>query len=431
MGARRRSRAALLALLPLTAVAPLMIVGCDWRDFDTIQARTPVLAVGAPSQFGAQDFGRTLLPISTLPTGATGGRFVVSAAGSGALAIVDVDAKGQPSGQNVALPASALEQPLTTLAEAPGTGQVLLGAPGAANVYLMTMAATPEVTLFDSQPLSDRFGLGVAAGGLAGAAAPDLVVASGSDLRVYVDGAAGTPIMATASPDCPMMMSTMLLPRDQLRRAVLVAPLTGGASAQIVVGTPTVGDQGAVSVFDVDPTSGLATCAFAYRNADARFGQALAIGDFNADGKPDLLVGSPPLHAFWIAGPLTAASPVLPVTLTPGSSAELGATVAALNIDGLPGDEALVGDSEATVGGDLLAGEVQVVTGAALDTELPVLRRHAPAANDVFGIALGALPFCTSGCGAATANTQTLLLAGSASHALTFFLLAPGDPRTP
>jgi hypothetical protein len=429
MGTRHRPRAALLAL---TALAPLIVLGggCDWRDFDTIQAHTPVLAVGAPSQFGAQDFGRTLLPISALPTGATGGRFVVSAAGAGALAIIDVDAKGQSSGQNVALPASALEQPLTALAEVPGTGQVLLGAPGAANVYLMTMAATPEVTLFDSQPLSDRFGLGVAAGALAGAAAPDLVVASGSDLRVYVDGAAGMPITATASPDCPMTMSPMLLPRDQLRRAVLVAPLTGGAGAQIVVGTPTVGDEGAVSVFDVDPTSGLATCAFAYRNVDARFGQALAIGDFNADGKPDLLVGSPPLHAFWIAGPLTAASPVLPLTLAPGAI-DLGATVAALDVDGEPGDEAFVGDPEATVGGDLLAGEVRVVSGAALDTERPVLRRYAPAASDVFGIALGALPFCTSGCGTSTADTQTLLLAGSGSRALTFFLLAPGDPRTP
>ncbi len=80
----------------------------------------------------------------------------------------------------------------------------------------------------------------------------------------------------------------------------------------------------------------------------------------------------------------------------------------------------------------MLAGEVRIVSGKLLDKELPVLRRRDPGANDVFGIDVSALPFCTSGCGTPTAVTKRLVVVGSATHALIDFLLAGGgvDPRT-
>jgi hypothetical protein len=418
----------------VSVVVALAAAGCDWRDFDAIQKRTPVLAVGAPSHFGTDDFGRTLLPLSSLPAGATGSRFVVSAAGTDALAVVDVDSKGQVGSQNVTSTSFVMNEPITSLAEVAGTNQVLLGAPGGAagSVYVLKMGATLDVALLDAPTGVDRFGLGVGAGKLAGGDAPDFVVASGADLTVYLDGDAKMAVpAATPGADCPMLVPTTLPPRDRLRRAVLVAPLMGGAGAQIVVGTPTVNDRGTVAVFTVDATTGVATCAFAYHNADPRFGHALATGDFDADGTPDLLVGSPPSHAFWIRGPLTAASPVLPVALAPGAG-ELGSAVAAADVDGKAGDEALVGNPDATVGDAMLAGEVRVVSGALLDKELPVLRRHDPGADDVFGIDVRALRFCTSGCGTPAATTKSVVVVGSATHALIDFLLAGGgvDPRT-
>jgi hypothetical protein len=424
------------ALLLALASAGLALSGCDWRDFDSIQSRTPVLAVGAPSHFASEDFGRTLVPIAKLPAGASGARFVVSAAQQAAVAIVDLDAKGQPKGQNVDSPTFDIGEPLSALAEVPGTGQVLLGAQGMTTggqgtVYLMTLGTTPEVTLFDAQPNEDRFGLGVAAGALAGGAAPDFVILSSDSLWVYLDGDVTMRVpSAPLGADCPIAFSAGFSPRDRLRRAVLVAPVTGDpTSQQIVVGSPQMDGQGAVSVFTV-AADGTATCAFTYRGPDARFGHALATGDFDGDGALDLLVGSPPQHAFWIRGPLTPTSAILPVTLSAGSS-ELGATVAAVNVDGKPGDEALVGNPDATVGGGTLAGEVHVVTGAALDNELHVVRRLQPSANDALGIQLAALPFCHSGCGTAAAAVQNIALMGSNTRAFTYYDLGLGaaDPR--
>jgi hypothetical protein len=423
-----------LALFALAGLAPA--AGCDWRDFDNLQSHTPVLAVGSAAPLGNNDFGRTILPLSKRAAGAAGARFIVSATDGPALAFIDLDGGGHATGATFTSPTFDPLDPLTALAEVPGTNQVVLGAPSGATgtVYLLTLGAQPDVALFDAQPLVDRFGLGVAAGQLAAGTAPEIVVASGDSLTVYLDGDARMAVPAATPPaDCPLTMSSGLTPRDRLRRAVLVAPLMGNPDVrQIVIGTPTINDQGAVSVFTVDATSGVASCAFTYRNNDARFGHALAVGDFDGDHVPDLLIGSPPGHAFWIQGPLSSTSPVLPVALASGS-AELGSAVAAVDLDDHPGDEALVGDPDANVGNAMLAGDVQVATGPTLSAKLPTVHRQSPSGSDAFGIDVDALPFCKTGCGTPSPVVQNIALVGSASHAFTFFTLGSGgtDPRKP
>jgi hypothetical protein len=190
--------------------------------------------------------------------------------------------------------------------------------------------------------------------------------------------------------------------------------------------------MGAVSVFTVDATTGVASCAFTFRSPTPRFGQSLATADFNHDGALDVLVGAPPAGAFWIPGPLSATSPVLPVALgTATPSGELGFAVAAVNVDGQPGDEALVSDLDATVGSTTLAGEVRVAGGPMLDVKMPPLQRVTPGTNDAFGADVRGLPFCTSGCGTGAAVTKTVPLVGATKQTYALFKTSAtdADPR--
>ncbi|HVZ71185.1 MAG TPA: FG-GAP repeat protein [Polyangia bacterium] len=426
-------------------VVSLAGTGCDWRDFDHLKSETPVLAVGGPSGIAAKDdFGRHLLALSGPAAGETGGRFVVATATDAELAVMSVDAHGNVKGQGFSSPlfgTAAPTLPITSMAEVPGAEKILLGAPEAntvGSVYVLTMGATLSVSLLDSPATQERFGLGVAAGALAGDTPPDYVVLSGGQLSVYIDG---DPTKAVIAPDppatCPLELSTGILGNDRANRAVLVAPLAapvaGAGTQQIVVGTPSDTDQGAVSVFGVDPTTGVATCLFTYRHTEPRFGHALAIGDFDHDGVSDLLVGAPPSAAYWIRGPLAADSPIAPAALgaVPAGTQELGFSVAALDLDGDLHDEALVADPSAVLAGNALAGDVRVATGTGLAMTGTTLERAAPAASDAFGAAVAALPFCTGSCDTATPQTTHLPLIGAAKQTYLFFKSTPMgvDPR--
>jgi hypothetical protein len=416
--------------------------GCDWRAFDALQNQTPVLAIDAPSGFpSSNDFASVLVPVAPPADGSSAAWFLTSATEMTGLALVKLDAAGGASA--LALTGPALDDlggnPVTAMAEIPGTGTArtaLLGAPtftSLLTVDLVTQTVSqfiPASTLTANDPL---LGVGVAAGNLTGTAAPDLVVASSSLVHVFVDGS--TTDIAPGAGDlanCPIALSSQLSNHDHANRALVVGNLLASGPA-IAIGTPGAGAPGSVSLFIA--TTSAVSCAgvlTAPAATDNGFGQTLAIGDFDGDGLADLLVGAPPTRVYLYKGPVApGAAPTATITAPLGSAA-FGSALAAGNVDGVLGDEALIGDPGATLDGQTGAGNVTVYTGprlAMMPNPTPVLSDHNASAGEAYGSAVGALPFCASAPCVAPGPPR-LPVVGAPAKAFVYFTLDPTDPRT-
>jgi len=462
------ARASRRVAIPI-AIALVALTGCDWRDFDALAGRAPVVIVGAPPGYPAsQDFGQVMIPVLPPTDGSAAGRAVVSAQGQPALAIVSYDAQGNAAATNVggALIDNLLGIPVWAMAEVKGKRQALLGAPAGSSGTISLLDLDPPyagaILLAVNEP---QFGAGVAAGALGGGAADDLVALSSTTLHVFVDGATTAASAyytdtGTAT-QCPILLSDALPTRHRLNRAVRIANVQSGASNQIIVGTPSPLVGGAVSIFNVDTTARLATCALTLTapGGEQRFGEAVAVGDFDGDNVPDLLVGAPPSHAYYFRGPVGTATPT--ETITSATGIAFGAAIAAVHVAGEKGDRAYIADPDATVGGQTTAGNVSVYIGFSASATPPpkmvmptpavsTLSDRSPSGSEAFGSTVAALPFCTTktlpldggvdagpvdagprpdGGATAACTTVAVPLVGSATSVFAYFTLGSFDPR--
>ena len=427
------------------AVAALAVAlsgaGCDWRDFDTLQSQTPVTKVGAPSGFAStSDFASLLLPVAPPADGSFAAWFLTSATETLGVALVQVGANGGQAVQNLqsaTLDNLGSNNPLTALAEVPGTGTAFLGAPSAAPAPSLVEInlATQEVTPFLVSALTGselQLGAGVAAGNVAGTSAPDLAAISTSTLHVFIDGSPAqdlspSPADVTA---CPIVLGNVPSSERATRAMVMGALLASGPG--VAIGVPGAAAPGSVVFYSVSAAA--VTCAgilSAPSVADSGFGAALAVGDFDGDGLPDLLVGAPPNAVYLYKGPLTLPAVPTATALKPDNTyVEFGSSVAALNVDGVKGDEALIGDPGAIINGTSGAGNVTVYTGATLvrSPTAPVLTDHDASTGEGYGSAVAGLPFCAAAPCTAATLTQ-LPLVGAPGAAFTYYTLGPVDPR--
>jgi hypothetical protein len=461
-----------LGAVAAVAAAALSGAGCDWRQFDALQNQAPVVSVSAPTGFPAsQDFGQVLRAVAPPSDGSVAARALVSSEGQTGVAVISFDAHGSAVAQTLGGAAFDDLQGVAVwaIAEVKGARKALLGAPSASRGSALLVDLDPPyasaLLLASSEP---QFGAGVAAGALGGGPADELVVMSASTLHVFVDGGTGA-TNATYSDtggaaSCPIFLSDALPVRFRVDRPVLIANVLGGAANQLVVGTPSPSGAGAVAIFNVDTTGGAASCALtlAAPGGEKQFGQAIAVGDFDGDGNPDLLVGAPPTHAYLFHGPVTA-SPTSTITNSAGIG--FGGALAAIHVEGGKGDQAYIADPDATVGGQTTAGNVSIYTFSASGTPamvkptpaLTVLSDRSPGASEAFGSSVVSLPFCTSktlppdggadaghpdggapadagatdgGSGAAAACTTVAVpLVGAATKVLGYFTLGAFDPR--
>ena len=116
---------------------------------------------------------------------------------------------------------------------------------------------------------------------------------------------------------------------------------------------------------------------------------------------------------------------------------DFGFAVAALNVDGLDGDEVLVSDPRATVGGKTGAGHVLIykfdqATNAMV--QVGEIADHSPDTDENFGYTVNVLNFCgddaavAAGAACPRAALSRILLVGAANQVFVYFRVGDHIP---
>ena len=455
-GSLRRALVAAGLLLGAGAASAVSLSGCNWSTFSSDADKAPVRSIAAPSNFKAADFGRSLLPLSSGQGKAAA--FVATSINDMNIALVTIDTAGGVS--SAAVPGTSLteveDSVISSLVEdASGSPtKLLLGSPklhnlGYGRVYTYALSPMLDETVTTLPvplgPTEPGLGRGLAAGTLAGVEAKaDYVVASDSQMVVLVDGAVATSAGMIGAVGCDPTFDLNLDARYRLKRAVLTARLwldpPGTNVQQVVSASPhAVNPGGRLSFFSVTGGgSPFALNCLASATAPAltptdirpRFGTSLASGDFNGDGNVDLLVGAPGQNAYVYFGPFPPGGLPTPVTIADSEGVDFGYAVAALNIDGHVGDEALIADPLAAVGGQDRAGRVTAFAWQASTSSMVAIKTyadHSPEANANFGSTVNALKFCSAtpspavGTPCPEASAAHILMVGASNEVFIYY----------
>jgi len=208
-----------------------------------------------------------------------------------AVAVADVNGDGQPD--------------LVVGAKygGPGAAYVFFGGPGFAG----KSSSQADVTLSGSST-DAHFGATIVVADVTGDGAPDVIVAApytsnpGIENGVVYVFKGGASIASLASDDASVIALTGAADQDFFGASMAAGDVSGDGLADVVVGADQLGSGGAGAVFVfvggpglVSQPAGSGPSVFVFTGTGSfdHFGDAVAIGDFDADGSRDLAVGAP------------------------------------------------------------------------------------------------------------------------------------------
>ena len=430
-----------------------LATGCDeafydFRVFDDLEDETWVDSSGVP---GALDSRVYAVAIASGGTAGDGASFFVLGRNDDGLARLSFDAAGDRE-TNVILRAEISNAPALNPFE---LEPVVVGDPASSRIAMaVTAGGTPEapeqtaVVLFDGaqNTVLDNPRAALAGGNLptalafgltdvAGSGARNLVALRGNLLSVIAD--VDSPTADEPLCDTERMAGLGLAVGDWLPdpnmgdEIAFAAPVAGGGDGEVVIvsgslvstahglstGTP-------VPCFNATPPARAPLLTLtAPAGAGPSFGTGMVIGDFNGDSALDLVVAAPGSNTVHVYLDMAGGAPTATTISAPEGALEFGKTLAVGNLDGMGGDELVVGAPSTTVDGKEAAGSVFIYQFGAQAGDDPIQFHDAqPESSQRYGQSVAIVPF---------GSAQDILVVGADQEVFTYFRTPfSGDVRS-
>lgn len=380
----------------LSIASLALVASCDWRDFDELEDTVWVRA-SPKGNLNSRGFG-----IGLVPTGSTGQlKYFVAADVPAAAVLITFDQQGgrkasTPTLVNDIVTGAAQLQRPPTLASDPSSfasttmGNVAIGIFDADNSQ-----ANAFMILGSNGVSTGRFILGggaeptgLAFGNSDASAAVDLFAVAGAELSIVPDYQAAS----TSAPadSCGLSAGGGEILIAEVDAANAEAEVLVSAAGEIFVGTgATIQAAAAVpeACFSTVPALGTITAP----GGEASFGGLLHQGDFDGNGETDLVIAAPTDNAVYVFRNWTVAAPSAGQKVaTPGGAVSFGSSVAVGDFNGDGRDELIVGDPGRNIAAHDSAGKVYIFDTDASGVFQAPIELHDARAEDsqVFGQSL-------------------------------------------